>query len=351
MQDDRRRLHARRETGHPAVRIHRDDLPWCADPTDGVQMLRGREPDPPSVGIPVDDEDSRSRPGHGQGYLRDLMGVPLSDKPVAFVNRTLRDGSARYLRSHRRLLWGVTRNELSARYAGSHLGMFWVMLAPTLVLAVYAVTYVAIFKIRLAGLTSTEYVIFIFSGLVPYLMAADALANGVGSVIANKSVLSNTVFPIDLAPVKAVLTSQVIMAVGMGVTIIGSALVGTLRWTVVLLPPIWALQALGLIGIVWFISLLNVIFRDIQNFLTPILMMMLIISPIAYTPEIVPESLKPLILLNPFAYFVVAYQQILVLGLVPSLAHSAVMVVLAVVPFLLGSWFFATAKRVIVDYV
>jgi ADP-heptose:LPS heptosyltransferase len=94
-----------------------------------------------------------------------------------------------------------------------------------------------------------------------------------------------------------------IMAVGMAVTVVGSALVGTLRWTAVLLPVIWAMQAVGLMGIVWFISLLNVIFRDIQNFLTPILMMMLIISPIAYTPEIVPQSLKPLILLNPGAQY------------------------------------------------
>ena len=53
--------------------------------------------------------------------------------------------------------------------------------------------------------------IFIFSGLVPYLMTAEALVAGVTSVIANKSVLSNTVFPIDLTPVKAVLTSQATM--------------------------------------------------------------------------------------------------------------------------------------------
>jgi lipopolysaccharide transport system permease protein len=288
----------------------------------------------------------------GGANLTQPMRIAIrQEKRPTFLDRAIRQGSARYLRSHRRLLLRVTRNELAARYAGSHLGLFWVLLAPGFVLVVYAVTYVAIFKIRLAGLTSTEYVIFIFSGLVPYLMAADALANGVGSVLANKYVLSNTVFPIDLAPVKAVLSSQMIMAVGMAVTVVGSALVGTLRWTVVLLPVIWAMQAVGLMGIVWFISLLNVIFRDIQNFLTPILMMMLIISPIAYTPEIVPQSLKPLILLNPFAYFVVAYQQILVLGLLPSPAHAVVMIVLAVVPFVLGSWFFATAKRVIIDYV
>lgn len=271
---------------------------------------------------------------------------PFSRRP-----RPLRDGSARFLRSHRRLLWRITRNELRARYAGSHLGNVWVVLAPTLLLVVYALTYVAILRIRLAGLTSSEYVIFIFSGLVPYLMTAEALSVGVTSVLTNKSVLNNTVFPIDLAPVKAVLTAQATMVVGMIATLVGAAAIGTFSWTVVFLPGIWFLNVVSLIGIVWFLSLLNVIFRDIQSLLTPVLMMMLIISPIAYTPEIVPDSLKPLILLNPFAYFVVAYQQVITLGLYPGPLHVLALVLLAAAPFLAGSWFFAAAKRVIVDYV
>jgi lipopolysaccharide transport system permease protein len=265
--------------------------------------------------------------------------------------RPLRNGSARYLSSHRSLLWRITRNELKVRYAGSHLGNFWVLLAPLLLLVTYAVTYVAILRIRLAGLGTWPYVIFIFSGLVPYLMTAESLSVGVTSVIANKSVLNNTVFPIDLAPVKAVLTAQATMVVGMTITVVGSVATGTLRWTVVLLPVIWLAQIVALIGINWFISLLNVIFRDFQNFLTPILMIMVIISPIAYTPAIVPTALRPLILLNPFAYFVVAYQQVIVLGLVPSLGHAIVIAIVAVVPFVAGSWFFFTAKRVIIDYV
>ena len=74
-------------------------------------------------------------------------------------------------------------------------------------------------------------------------MSAEALSNGVTSVLTNKSVLNNTVFPIDLAPVKAVLTAQATMVVGMVVTLIGAAaIVGTLSWTVVLLARDLAAQ-------------------------------------------------------------------------------------------------------------
>src|SRR6266516_1746682 len=118
-----------------------------------------------------------------------MAAFARSRAQAGIVDAMLARGSARYLLTHRKLLWRVTRNELSARYAGAHLGVLWVFIAPIMILVVYAVTYVAILKVRLAGLTSTEYVVFIFSGLVPYLMAADALVNGVSSVIANKSVL------------------------------------------------------------------------------------------------------------------------------------------------------------------
>jgi lipopolysaccharide transport system permease protein len=260
-------------------------------------------------------------------------------------------GSARYFRSHGKLLYRVTRNDMAARHAGSHLGIGWIFLAPLLVLAIYSLIYLEIFKVRVAGLNSTEYVLYIFCGLVPYLATAEALATGVTSVLTNKSVLNNTVFPIDLTPVKAALSAQAIMIVGLAVVVAGALATGNAHSTLVLLPFVWALHLAWLIGVNWFISLLNVIFRDLQNLLNAILMIMLVASPIAYTPDMVPASLKPLLAINPFAYFVVAYQQVIMLGIYPSIPHAALLVLMAVVAFVLGSWFFDRAKRVIVDYV
>ncbi len=65
----------------------------------------------------------------------------------------------------------------------------------------------------------------------------------------------------------------------------------------------------------------------------------------------VPRTLRPLLLLNPFAYFVTAYQHVLVLGTLPGLWLSLVLVVMSVGLFLLGGRFFASAKRALIDYV
>ncbi len=222
---------------------------------------------------------------------------------------------------------------------------------PLVILALYALVYLAIFRISVVGLTSPEYVVYIFCGLVPYLATAESLQSGVSAVVANKSILNNTVFPIDLAPVKAALSAQAVLVTGLAVVIIGTAVTGNLSPTLVLLPFVVVLHVLWLIGVNWLLSLLNVIIRDLQNMVTAFLIMMLVASPIAYTPDMVPDTLRPLLAINPFAHFVVAYQQVIMLGIVPSFWHIVSLIALPLVTFALGSWFFDRAKNVIIDYV
>jgi lipopolysaccharide transport system permease protein len=266
--------------------------------------------------------------------------------------RRARGGSARYLRSHWRLLLRVTKHDLRIRYAGSLLGLGWIAVGPLLILGVYAAIYLEVFRIKGPALFSgPAYVIYIFCGLVPYLATAQALSSGVGSMISNKAVLNNTVFPIDLAPVQSAFSAQAVMCVGMPLVVIGAAVTGHAHWTLLALPGVWALNIVWLIGVNWVIAILNVLFRDLQNLLTAILMILLVASPFAYTPSMVPPALKWLLLVNPFAYFVVAYQQVIMLGRLPDAAHATVLVLMPVVTFAFGSWFFAKAKAVAVDYV
>lgn len=245
----------------------------------------------------------------------------------------------------------VTWSDLARRYAGSLLGVSWVVVAPAASIALYAAIYRVVFKVQVPGLRGWDYVLYIFAGLVPYLMTAEALTAGVSSVIVNRSVLNNTVFPIDLAPVKAVLAAQGSMLVGMVATIAGVIADGRAHWTMLFVPVVWALQVLALIGVSWFLSLINVVLRDLQNLITLLLVMLMIASPIAYTPAMVPESFKAVLWLNPLAYFVITYQRILVLGELPDATTAVVMVLVSIGLFVLGGYFFSRVKSAMVDYV
>lgn len=263
----------------------------------------------------------------------------------------IRDHSACFIADYWRLLLRISLSELRTRYAGSLFGLGWAVLSPLLVISIYAVVYLVIFQLRVPSLSPLQYVLFIFSGLIPFLMTSESLGSGVGSVAANRAVLSNTVFPVDLVPVKAVILAQTSMVVGMIVVVTGAALTGSLTWTILLLPVLWLLHIMALVGILWFISLINLIFRDLQNIVNLVVMIWLVASPIAYTPEMVPEGLKLLILLNPFAYFVITYQHVIVLGTIPSAGDLFAVTALGIGLFIAGGYFFHRAKQALIDYV
>jgi lipopolysaccharide transport system permease protein len=117
------------------------------------------------------------------------------------------------------------------------------------------------------------------------------------------------------------------------------------------LPVVWGLHLLLLIGLTWILSLINLVLRDIQNMIGLIIMALMILSPIAYTPEMVPPKLKILLVINPLAYYVIAYQSIVVLGKLPVWWNELILVVMSIGVFFLGGHFFGRAKSALIDYV
>jgi lipopolysaccharide transport system permease protein len=258
--------------------------------------------------------------------------------------------SGRYLLSHGPLLVRVARNELSARYVGSLFGLGWTVATPALFLSVYAALYLFVYHAPVSGLSRSQFVVYLTCGIVPYLVTAEAIGNGVSSIVANRSVLTNVVFPIDLLPPKAVLLAQPTMAVGMVMTIAGALAAGLATWYLLLIPVIWAFQVLGLLGVVWVLSLVNIVLRDLTHLIGILLVLLLIASPIAYTTDAVPTGLRFILAVNPLAYYILAYHAV-VLGELPSPLVMLGVVAFSIGSFAAGGWFFSRMKAALIDYV
>jgi lipopolysaccharide transport system permease protein len=253
--------------------------------------------------------------------------------------------------SHRMLILQTTRNEIRSRYAGSVLGLAWLVLYPLLFLSVYALIYLYIFKVRFGLFDSNEYVVLIFCGLIPFLGFSEGLSLGVGSVTSNANLIKNTLFPIELIPVKAVLVTQSTQVVGTALLIVALVLLGKISAWAFLLPVIWLAQILFTIGLVWILSSLNVFLRDLQNMIAVLILMLMMISPIAYTADMVPDALRRYLAINPLYYIIIAYQDCLMLGRFPREGIFWVLILIAGVSFWTGYWFFSRMKRVFADNV
>ena len=242
--------------------------------------------------------------------------------------------------------------DLRQRYIGSVLGMFWAILFPLLQLSILAGLYTVIFKVRPSGLSEWEYVLLVFSGLVPLLTFSAAVTTSSSSIIANKNLLLNTVFPAELTPMRAALSAHVPGLSGLFITLILAIILGKLSWqTIILVPVFWLLLMMFAIGLGWILSLFSLVLKDIQHGIGLILMLLTILSPFAYTPEMVPEALKFVIYLNPLSYFVLSFQQIIAYGTWPDFVSATGSIMLGLGFFLLGYNIFLKGKLEFFDYV
>jgi lipopolysaccharide transport system permease protein len=259
--------------------------------------------------------------------------------------------SLRVLAGYRhRVIEGVL-HDVRQRYIGSAFGSLWILLFPLVQLGIYAGLYSLIFKIRVPGLSEMGYILLVFSGLVPLMAFNEALTAATSALSANRNLLLNTVFPAELIPLRAAISSHVTSVIGLVITILFGFSIGRTSWHVVVLVPIfWILLLMFAMGIGWMLSLFSLVARDIQHGLGLITMLLFVLSPFAYTPEMVPAALKPLIYLNPMSYFVLTFQQLICYGTLPDALAAGGAALLGVSSFLAGFSVFQRAKYVFFDY-
>ncbi|MFN0302857.1 MAG: ABC transporter permease [Burkholderiales bacterium] len=272
-----------------------------------------------------------------------LLRVPGSlGRAVTYMSRVM----AR----HRTVLIATLFIELRKRYAGSTIGAAWLVLHPILLLSVYLFVFLVVFRVRFPGYSDFGYVLYVFTGLVPYLGLSEAISTGSLSIKANAHLVRNVMLPIELIPVRTVATSLAMQFAALGVVIVLAAAGGELTPKIVALPVVLALQFLMVLGIVLAISAIAVFVQDIAYFINLALILLMFVSPIGFRPEMLPIEWHFLLWINPLHYMTDAFRFSL---LASHQADPRALVgfgVLAVSLFAMGGALFLRLRSALIDY-
>jgi len=251
---------------------------------------------------------------------------------------------------HHSILLRTTWVDIKASFAGSVLGVVWVIVGPLLMLSVYALTYAVIFKVRIPSLSTSEYVLYVFCGIVPFLAFAQSLSSGTLSLSSNRAVMLNTVFPAEMIPLRSVLVGSASMVTGTLILLFSDFMWSRPSWLFLLIPIVMVFQIMFSAGVCWLLSLAALLVRDLQQLVYFITMMLMIITPIAYTPDMIPEGMQTLMLFNPLYYFVTCYQYIIILDRIPPADTLIIGALVATFFFALGYSVFHRSKQVFYDF-
>jgi lipopolysaccharide transport system permease protein len=256
----------------------------------------------------------------------------------------------RIVMDHRKILRATTLVELRKKYAGSALGLSWLVLQPLLFLLVYMFLFMVVFRVRFPGMSDLGYVAYVFTGLVPYLAFSESLSSGAVSLRQNMHMVRNVIVPMELIPVRTVFIAVIIQVVGLAVTAVLLALDGSLSAWALALPLAMAIQLIFLIGLVLIVAPLGVLLPDIAHGLNILLIFLLFLSPIGFRVEQLPPAAQPFILLNPLYYMLETFRSFLIAGYEIKTAVIVAFALLAIATLGLGALLFKRLKPVVVDF-
>lgn len=251
---------------------------------------------------------------------------------------------------YRRILVATTKVEIKKRHAGSSLGLIWVGLYPLLLLCVYLFVYLVVFKMRFPGYSTMDYVLFVFAGLVPYMGMSEAIQAGTQSIKQNIHLVKNVMLPIEIVPVRAVAAALVGQVVSLVIVAGLAAMNGSLSAAIVMLPLVFALQFLFLLGITFILSAVALVVQDISYFVNLSLMLLMFLSPIGFRADMLPKGYEIVVWANPISYLLDAYRAALLSNQTMSVNSSLIYVAISIGFFVIGATFFQRFKSVLVDY-
>jgi len=221
-----------------------------------------------------------------------------------------------------------------------------------LVLGTYLLLFGKILGVRPdPALSGLDYGLLMACGLLPWLGFSEGIMRGTGSVLAQRNLMKSTVFPMELIPVTAVFAGLVVQVCGILVLVLVLGFRGVLGLTAFLLPFLVVLQALFTIGVVWFLSCVNIVYRDTSQVIGLLMVLLMFLSPIPYTQEMVPRGLELVVKLNPLSYLIEGYRGALMFNRLPSVPELVTFAGLAFATLLTGYQYFMRLRRELPDFV
>jgi lipopolysaccharide transport system permease protein len=268
------------------------------------------------------------------------------------ISHSLRLGLAPFASAFRHwsLLKGFASREIRGRFAGSFAGVLWTLIHPLATIGVYTFLFSIILRVPVtrAETGTDSFVIFFLAGLFPWLLFADSLTRSAGSLVGNANLITKVVFPVELLPTSALLSTFLVNGIGL-LIFLGALLVkGYGHWSWVWIPPLLFIQTVLTWGAVMLLSALTVFIRDIQELLGIVLTIWFYATPILYPASFVPAGIRGILAVNPLAHLVTCYRGALLTHQVDPIT-VAVLAVIAGVCYMGGAWFFMRAKAAFGD--
>ena len=205
----------------------------------------------------------------------------------------------RELWKYRELVFFLIWRDIKVRYKQTVIGVAWAILQPAAMMIVFGLIFG-----RLAGLSSQEtpYPLFTMSALLPWQLFSRAITESTNSLVSDQRLISRVYFPRIIVPTASVIAALVDFLLGCVFLLLLIVGYGTpLRIEIFWAPVFVALMLITALGVGFWLSALNLEYRDVSYTLPFLTQFWFFVTPVVYPTSLIPEQWRIWYALNPMS--------------------------------------------------
>jgi lipopolysaccharide transport system permease protein len=193
---------------------------------------------------------------------------------------------------YRGFIWHRAVTDIRNRYAGTGIGVLWNLIHPIALIITYSLVFSTIMTARIEHMEGKKlpYVVYLCSGLFPWLALNESIIAGCNAFVANANYLRKLPVPEQVFVASSAMSATLTLLLNFALLLVIAIPLNFLpTWYWLLLPlPLIALQSLGF-GVGLLLGTLNVFFRDIAQWTAVTLQIGMWTVPIVYAARILPR--------------------------------------------------------------
>lgn len=259
--------------------------------------------------------------------------------------------------ANRNLIRRLTKRAIHDRYQGSLLGVFWSLLNPMIMIAVYTFVFSIVFKAKWStdggsGQDSNmHFAVILFCGLIVHSFFSEVLIKSPNLITTNVSYVKKIVFPIEVIVVVTICESIFYALINFAVLMVVLILVSDdpFKMQILFAPVVFLPLIILSLGVGWILSSLGVFIRDINQTTGILSSMLLFMSPVFFPLSALPKNFQTLVKCNPLTFIIEQLRAVVIFGNSPDWLGLTVYTGVAIGVLIIGFSCFQLTRKGFAD--